>query len=135
MKPLFARIHTGLAWLIFIGCCVLLYLIAVSVFGGGSAEMHGAFGRYLFLGSLGMLVAALVCRSSRLNVGLSVLVPVLFLLQGIFVYLPAFPPTIRALHALNGLGIMVICYALANGRARATVTSQQPTVANYQAGD
>lgn len=135
MKPFFARIHTGLAWLIFIGCCLLLYLIALSVFGGGSVQTHGAFGRYLFLGSLGMLVAALFCRTSRLNVGLSVLVPILFIIQGVFVYLPAFPPTIRALHALNGLAIMVICYGLANGPWRATVTSQQSTSTNYQAGD
>jgi hypothetical protein len=132
MKQLFARIHTGLAWLIFIGCCLLLYLIAVSVFGGGSTEVHGAFGRYLFLASLGMLVASLVCRSSKLNVGLSVLVPVLFFLQGMFVYLPAFPPTIRALHALNGLAIMVICYSLANGRARAVVESERSAAVSYQ---
>lgn len=136
MKLVFARIHTGLAWILFIGCGVLLYLIALSVFGGGSATTHGAFGRYLFLGSLGMLVASLVCRSSRMNVGLSVLMPVLFFLQGVFVYLPAFPPAIRALHAVNGLAIMVICYSLAHGRARAIVTTADTVSASsYQTGD
>jgi hypothetical protein len=108
---------------------VLLYLIALTVFGGGSSENHGAFGRILFLVSLAMLIASLVCRSSRLNIGLSLLVPVLFFVQGVFVYLPPLTPAIRALHAVNGLVIMAICYTLANGRARAVVASSQPVAA------
>jgi hypothetical protein len=136
MRQIAARIHMGLAWLIFLGCCLALYLIAVSVFGGGSAETHGAFGRVLFLVSLVMLIASLVCRSSKLNVGLSVLVPILFFVQGIFVYLPPLPPTGRALHALNGLAIMGICYVLAHGRARALVNSEQSAVSGgFQTGD
>lgn len=127
MKVLFARIHTALAWLIFLGGCVLLYLIALTVFGGGSSENHGAFGRILFLVSLAMLIASLVCRSSRLNVGLSVLVPILFFVQGIFIYMPPLTPAVRALHAVNGFAIMTICYSLANGRARAVVASGQTT--------
>jgi hypothetical protein len=39
---------------------------------------------------------------------------------------------VRAIHALNGLAIMVICYSLANGRARALVESKQPAVTSYQ---
>jgi len=135
MRQIAGRIHIGLAWLLFLGCCLALYLIAVSVFGGGSTQNHGAFGRILFLVSLVMLIASLVCRSSKLNVGLSVLVPVLFFVQGMFVYMPPLTPTIRALHALNGLAIMGICYTLAHGRARATVTSKQSSVTSYQAGD
>lgn len=135
MRQIAARLHMGLAWLIFLGGCLALYLIAVSVFGGGSAETHGAFGRALFLVSLVMLIASLVCRSSKLNVGLSVLVPVLFIAQGMFVYMPPLTPGIRALHALNGLAIMGICYVLAHGRARAIVNSEQSTVSNYQTGD
>jgi hypothetical protein len=132
MKLLVARLHTGVAWLLFLGCWVALYLIALSVFGGGEATTHGAFGRTLFLVSLAMLVASLVVRSSRLNVGLSVLVPVLLFMQGMFVYLPPLPPAVRALHALNGLAIMIISYSLANGRARAVVESKQPAVTSYQ---
>jgi hypothetical protein len=129
MRQLFARIHTALAWVIFLGGIVAIYLIAQSVFGGGSPASHGAFGRILFLVSLGLLIASIVCRSSRLNVGLSLLVPVLLFAQGVFVYVPAFAPTVRALHGVNGLIIMGICYALAAGRARAMVPARQPVAA------
>lgn len=127
MRPLFARLHTMQAWTIFAGCFVLIYLIALSVFGGASSATHGTAGRLLFLAALGLPTMALIARGSRLTIGLSVLVPLLFLLQGVFVYLPIFPPVIRALHALNGLVIMGLCYQLANGRAR--VARPQPPVA------
>jgi hypothetical protein len=129
MRQLFARLHTALAWVIFLGGVVAIYLIAQSVFGGGSPANHGAFGRILFLVSLALLIAALVCRSSRLNIGLSLLVPVLLFVQGVFVYLPAFGPAVRALHGVNGLVIMGICYVLAAGRARAVVAARQPVAA------
>lgn len=135
MRQIAARIHMGLAWLIFLGGFVALYLIGVSVFGGGEATTHGAFGRILFVVSLVMLIVSLLCHSSKLNVGLSVLVPVMLFMQGMFVYIPAFTPAIRALHVLNGLAIMGICYSLANGRARAVVSSKEPAVSTYQAAD
>ena len=129
MRQLFARTHTALAWVIFLGGFVAIYLIAQSVFGGGSPANHGAFGRILFLASLALLIASLVCRSSRLNIGLSLLVPVLLFAQGMFVYLPAFGPAVRALHGVNGLVIMGLCYVLAAGRARAVVPAGQPASA------
>jgi hypothetical protein len=129
MRPLFARLHTALAWVIFLGGIVVIYLIAQSVFGGGSPANHGAFGRILFLISLKLLIASLVCRSSRLNVGLSLLVPVLLFAQGMFVYVPAFAPAVRALHGVNGIVIMGICYVLAAGRARAVAPAGHPAIA------
>jgi hypothetical protein len=129
MRLLFARLHTALAWVIFLGGVVAIYLIAQPVFGDGSAASHGAFGRILFLVSLGLLIASLVCRSSRLNIGLSLLVPVLLFAQGMFVYLPAFGPAVRALHGVNGLIIMGVCYVLAAGRARAVVPAGPPVAA------
>jgi hypothetical protein len=129
MRPLFARLHNALAWLIFLGGIVAIYLIAQSVFGAGTPANHGAFGRILFLVSLVLLITSLVCRSSRLNIGLSLLVPVLLFVQGVFVYLPAFGPALRALHGVNGLIIMGICYMLAAGRARAMVPASQSVAA------
>ena len=134
MKPLFARINTVLAWVIFLGCAVLIYLIALSYFGGADATLHGSVGRILFLVSLLLTVTALISRSSRWNVALSILIPLMFFAQGMFIYLPPLPPAGRALHALNGLTIMVFCYLLANGRARATVESA-PTPSAGLAGD
>lgn len=135
IRELFARIHTVLAWIIFAGGFGLIYLIGLSVFGGASPDTHGAFGRYLFLASLVMLLAALIARGGRLSLGLSVLVPLLFLLQGVFVYLPAFPPVIRALHALNGLVIMGLSYLLANGRGRAMLPAHPVAVAGQHSTD
>lgn len=129
MRQIFARIHTALAWVIFLGGFAAIYLIAQSVFGGGSPANHGAFGRILFLISLALLIASLVGRSSRLNIGLSLLVPVLLFAQGLFVYVPAFGPAVRALHGVNGLVIMGLCYMLAAGRARAVVPTGQPAIA------
>lgn len=123
MKPLFARINTILAWVIFLGCAVLIYLIALSYFGGADASLHGSVGRFLFLLSLLLAVTALVARSSRLNIAVSLQIPFMFFAQGIFIYLPPLPPAGRALHALNGLTIMAFCYLLANGRAKAIVES------------
>lgn len=134
MKPIFARIHTVLAWLIFLGCALLFYLIALSYFGGADASLHGAVGRILFVLSLLLAVAALICRSNRLNIALSIQIPLMFLAQGMFIYLPPLPPAGRALHALNGLTIMVFCYLLANGRAKATAESS-PSPSASLAGD
>lgn len=134
MRPFFARLHSVLAWLIFLGCALLLYLIALAFFSGQSAATHGAVGRILFILSLLMLIASLVCRSGRLNIDLSILVPVLLFAQGMFVYIPSLPPAGRAIHALNGLMIMGISYLLAHGRARATLESDRSTVVGL-AGD
>ena len=134
MKPLFARLHTVMAWLIFLGCGLLFYLIALAYFGGGEVSTHGAVGRILFVLSILLAIAALVCRSSRLNIALSLQIPVMLFTQGMFIYLPSLPPAGRALHALNGLTIMAFCYLLANGRAKATVESNQPSAVNL-AGD
>lgn len=123
MKPLFARINTILAWVIFLGCAVLIYLIALSYFGGVDATLHGSVGRILFLVSLLLAVTSLISRSSRLNVVLSIQIPFMFFAQGMFIYLPPLPPAGRALHALNGLTFMAFCYLLANGRAKAAVES------------
>ena len=121
MKPLFARINTVLAWVVFLGGVSLFYLIALTVFGGADASLHARVGVILFLVSLVLGIAALISRSSRLNLILSISVPLLFFVQGLLVHLPPLPPAVRALHALNGLAIMIICYLLANGRAKATV--------------
>lgn len=136
MRQLFARIHTVLAWIIFIGCFGQLYLIGLATFGGTSSNTHAEFGRLLILVSLVMLLTAFVARGGRLNVGLSTLMPVLLLLQGVFAYVPDLPPVVRALHALNGLVIMGVCYLLANGRARAAVPVQAAALSSQQsAGD
>lgn len=134
MKTLFARFHNVLAWSIFIGCFGQLYLIGLAVFGGTSSNTHAEFGRVLIVASLVMLLAAVASRSSRLTIGLSALMPVLLLMQGVFAYVPNLPPIVRALHALNGLVIMGACYLLANGRARAEVPAQMTALSGQQSG-
>ena len=99
MKPLFARINTILAWVIFLGCALLIYLIALSYFGGADVSLHGSVGRILFLLSILLAVTPLVSRSNRLNVAMSIQIPFMFFAQGMFTYLPPLPPAGRALHA------------------------------------
>ena len=132
MKQIAARIHNGLAWLIFLSSHLAIFLIALSVFGAAAPDVHGAFGRLMWLMALLMFLVSLVCRHSWRNVGFSFLVFFLLFMQGIFVYMPTFPSVVRAFHGLNGLAIMWLAYGLARGRVRATASSEQLAVTSYQ---
>ena len=132
MKQIAARIHNGLAWLIFLGSHLAFFLIGLSVFGAAAPTVHGTFGRILWLTALLMFLVSLVCRHSWRNVGFSFLVFLLLFLQGVFVYMPAFPGVVRAFHALNGLAIMWLAYGLARGRVRATAMREQVAITSYQ---
>jgi len=126
MKATAARINTFLAWLIFAGANLQIFLIALSVFGAASSEVHAWSGRVLMLFGLLAAIAAVVARCSRLNIGLSILVMLLlFPVQGIFAYLEFPLPAVNALHAVTGLAILYGSYSLAHGRARATLPAAQ----------
>lgn len=127
MRNSAARTNTFLAWLIFAGANIQFFLIALSVFGAASSEVHAWGGRVLMLFGMLAVVAALLARSSTLNIGATVLMALLlFPGQGIFAYLEFPVPGLNALHAVSGLSIMYLAYSLANGRARAALPDPQP---------
>lgn len=124
MKHAFARIHNGLAWLLFAGSIFQFFLIAVTVFGGASAEVHANGGRLLMLVALLALIIALIIRTSKANVIASLVVfLLLFPGQGFLAY-SDIPSAARALHAITGLLILGLSYAMANDFAKAVVPAE-----------
>ena len=120
MKSKLARIHNILAWTIFAGCFVQIYLIALYVFKAVlTPELHVATGFLLALVALLSLIVALIIRVNKWNVILSLVVfLLLFPIQGILAYSDV-GGSIQALHGLNGMLILIFSYMLANGFAKA----------------
>ena len=123
MKSKLARIHNILAWTIFAGCFVQIYLIALYVFKAVlTPELHVATGFLLALVALLSLIVALIIRVNKWNIILSLVVFLqLFPIQGILAY-SDIGGAFRALHGLNGMLILVFSYMLANGFAKAVWT-------------
>ena len=121
MKKTFANIHNGLAWIIFVGSAIQFFLISMVFFGAAPAEVHGIVGFGISILALLMLISAIVVRSDRWNIIVSVIVfLLLFPVQGILAYSEELPAFVRALHGLNGVIILSLAYLLANGPFRAT---------------
>ena len=102
----------------FVACGIIqVFLAGLGVFDDpGAFVTHREFGYTFGWLTLLVLVLALVGRSSRRVVGLSVLLLVQFALQSVFVVLRADLPAIAALHPLNGfalLGVGVLITRLA----------------------
>jgi hypothetical protein len=127
MRQTSARIHKFLAWILFGGANIAFFLIGLTVFGVTSTEVHAWGGRTLQGIALLLVIAALLSRTSRLTVILSVAVFLqLMPLQAILAY-THFPTRIlNALHAANGIAILWVSYALAFGRARASMPAEEP---------
>ena len=136
MRAIAAKANNILSWIMFLGANVAIFLIALSVFGAAPREVHAAGGLLIWLISLLNLIAALIARTSWLNVGISLLTALLIMpVQGILVH-TEFPfPAINALHAANGLAILYLSYFLANGRAKATFEAPESAPAAAPATD
>jgi hypothetical protein len=129
MRQFFARTHNVLSWFVFVGANLAIVLIAMTVFGAVSSEVHAWGGRALMLLALLLLIAALISRTSRLTVGFSVGVFLLLMpVQGLLAYTQFPSPMINALHAVSGLTILWMSYSLAHGRARATVPEEKTEI-------
>lgn len=126
MKQLAAKVNNGLSWILFIGAQLQFALIALAFFGVAASSVHAWSGRILMLAALGLLVSALIARSSKANILLSIAVFLALPLQGMLVYLDI-PQILRPLHAVNGLAIMWLSYMLAHGRYRAVAPKSTPS--------
>jgi hypothetical protein len=129
MRQTSARIHNILAWALFVGANVAFFLIGLAVFGVARTEVHAWGGRTLQALAILLVIAALLSRTSRLTVVLSVVVFLqLMPLQAILAYSHFPTRMLNALHAANGIAILWVSYALAFGRARARVPVAEPKV-------
>lgn len=97
-------------WL-FVACAIgQVFLAGLGVFGqpAGDFKAHSGFGYTFGWLVLVILVLAIVGRMGRRDIGLSILLLVLFALQSVFVAMRGDYPTVAALHPLNGFLILLV---------------------------
>jgi hypothetical protein len=109
------------AWIFVAGTVVQVFLAGLGVFRSPTDfEVHRNFGYALGLLSLVLLILAIAVRASRLQVGLAVLLLVLFALQSVLVGVRTTTPEIAALHPLNGFAIVLTSIVFARHSWRLT---------------
>lgn len=108
-------IHLAAIWL-FAACAVVqVFLAGLGVFVSPDRfAIHRDFGYTFSFLLLVVLVAAIVARLRRRQIGFAVLLMVLFALQSLFVAMRASAPEIAALHPVNGF--LIIAVAFVSGR-------------------
>jgi hypothetical protein len=125
MRNTFARIHNGLAHLVFAGAILQVALISMAYFGAIEVGIHAFSGFIIEFLALLMFISSLIVRASRRNILFSLLLfLLLFPTQPLLAYTEDLPSVIRGLHGLNGMLIMGLAFSLARGKIKAT---------NYQA--
>jgi mercuric ion transport protein len=109
MAGLARGIHLVAIWL-FAACAVVqVFLAGLGVFAGPDRfALHRDFGYTFSLLLLVVLVAAIVGRLGRRQIGWALLLMVLFALQSVFVAMRASAPEIAALHPVNGFLIIAV---------------------------
>ena len=104
----------GLAWLFVLAVAIQFLLAGLGLLGGESIEAHRQWGFIaLHLIPILMLVAAIVGRTGRSVIGLTVLLFLLVFLQPLFADPELDPQWLRSLHVLDALFIFVIGLHLA----------------------
>lgn len=107
-------IHLGAAWL-FVACLIVqVFLAGLGVFDDpGAFITHRDFGYLIGLFTLVLFVAAIVGRLGGRQIGLAVLLMVLFALQSVFVAMRTETPAVAALHPVNGFLILLVTWIVA----------------------
>lgn len=123
------------AWL-FVACLVVqVFLAGLGVFAGAkNFATHTEFSHIFGWLTLILIALAIIGRMGRRKIWLSVLVFVLFFLQGLFVALRDSAPAVAALHPVNGFLILWISILLAQSlwrerRSPAVEPSKEPAAA------
>jgi uncharacterized protein DUF6220 len=109
MSSVARGVHLVAVWL-FVACCIVqVFLAGLGVFDDPAQfEAHRNFGYTFGFLVLVILIAAILGRLGRWQVGLGALLIVLFALQSVFVAFRESAPTIAALHPVNGFFIIGI---------------------------
>jgi hypothetical protein len=121
-------IHLGAAWLFVLAIIVQAYLAGQGLpqLGGTSGfEAHIGFGYSIGIVVLVILIAALVGRAPRGQVGLSVALMVLYVVQTSLPFAKAGSPAIAALHPANAMLLLILAIYVAL-RARRLVAGATP---------
>lgn len=118
MGRTFSRLHQALAWVLLAGLLLQLYLAGAGIFGATSFQPHRMLGAALTLTALLIPVLALVGRLGRQTIGLSLLLAILAIVQGMLPMLRGTVSWVAALHAVNALALMGLSARLGR-RARA----------------
>jgi mercuric ion transport protein len=107
--------HLVAIWLFVVCAVVQVFLAGLGVFAGPDRfALHRDFGYTFSLLLVVALVAAIVGRLGRRQIGWALLLMVLFALQSVFVAMRASAPEIAALHPVNGF--LIIAVAFVSGR-------------------
>jgi len=123
MRQAVARLHRGVAWLTMAGWLAELYLIGAALFGVTTIEMHRMLGYGLAGLVLLLLALALAGRLGRRAIGLSALLLLFTIVQGILPSLRGMVPWAAALHSVNALTLMGLTSAIGKApRAETGVT-------------
>ncbi len=118
MQRSISQMHYWLTRVFLVGLLIQLYLAGAPMFGVTSFQPHRMLGVGLTVLAFFFPVLALVGRLGRQRLGLSILLVVLFLVQGTLPMLRGTVSWIAALHAVNALALMGVSAALGRqGRA------------------
>ena len=114
MNRLARGIHLGAIWL-FTACAVVqVFLAGLGVFVGADRfALHRDFGYTFSLLLVVVLVAAIVGRLGRRQIGFTVLLMVLFAVQSLLVGFRTSAPEVAALHPVNGFLIIAVAFVSA----------------------
>ena len=109
------RLHTWLAWLFVVAVVVQVFLAGLAIFGATSEfGLHIEFG-YTVIGllTLGVLLAAVAGGLPRREIGLSLLLLVLYVIQTALPAARASAPVLTALHSVNAIALFALGVVIA----------------------
>jgi uncharacterized protein DUF6220 len=117
-------IHLAAAWLFFAGVLAQGYLAGAAMAqlgGSGDFSQHIAVGYVMGILALVVLVFAIIGRLPRVQVGLSAVLLILYVVQTSLPYARASSPAIAALHPVNAMVLLVLAVVVAIRARRHTV--------------
>jgi uncharacterized protein DUF6220 len=135
MRSAMQAVFLAISVLLVAGLFVQVFLAGLGVFDSATRfATHADFGYMLELLPLLLIIVGLIARVPRRQVGLAVLILLLFFLQSVFVALRTDQPTIAALHPVNGFVITLLAIVLAREawlmrRASAAASGEPPAPA------
>ena len=107
-------VHLAAAWAFVVCLVVQVFLAGLGVFDDPTSFVtHRNFGYLIGWFVLVLLVAAIVGRLGRRQIGLAALLVILFTLQSVFVAVRETYPAVAALHPVNGFAILLITVGVA----------------------